>query len=57
MEGWIKAIEDGKVTFHNWNSPAEIKDSSGNFNPKGRTVADYWGYAKSNQTGCFGDNK
>jgi RHS repeat-associated protein len=47
VAGWIKAIEDGKVTFHRWNSNAEIKDKDGNFNANGRTVYDYWVYAKS----------
>jgi hypothetical protein len=47
VNDWIKAIDDGKVTFHRWNSSAEIKDSSGIFNPNGRTVAEYWDYAKS----------
>jgi hypothetical protein len=35
------------VTFHSWNSSAEIKDKDGNFHPQGRTVYDYWSYATS----------
>jgi hypothetical protein len=35
------------VTFHNHNETVAITDSSGNFNPNGRTVAEYWDYAKS----------